>query len=263
MGLEREAEVSRRLPLEAELVPFVASFPPGKGWLVLAPHPDDEVLGPGATLALAAQRGVSIATVILTDGAAQGEAAVRAGEARRAAAALGVQEPQQWGLADRSLHPQDRQLVGRLIELLLASHAETVLLPSPVELHPDHRATALAVQRAVRRLTWGGVRRRGPRWVACYEVSAPLLPNLLVAADGGWQAKRAGAACYASQLAVRPYLEVAEGLGAFRALTLAGCSRAEGFHVLSSRVLARLTARGWAARMGSPRCVATRPGQVT
>lgn len=252
-----------RLPLEAELVPFAPSFPPGARWLVLAPHPDDEVLGPGATIAVAARAGVHVAVTVLTDGAAQGDAGVRAAEARCAAAALGVAKPEMWGLPDRSLRPAGATLGRRLRRLLVESGADTVLLPSPVELHPDHRALALAVQRAIRRLTLGGLRRRGPHQVACYEVSAAMLPNLLVAADAGWEAKMAGAACYASQLAVWPYLEVAEGLGAFRALTLAGTRRAEAFHVVASRQVARWSARQWAASMGSPKCVHPRPVEGT
>jgi len=255
--------MTRRLPLEAELIPFVPGFPPGQRWLVLAPHPDDETLGPGATVALAVRAGVRVEVVILTDGAVQGEAAVRAEEARRAAAVLGVAQVQLWGLRDRSLRRDDATLIGRLRRLLATSAADTLLLPSPVELHPDHRALALATQRAMRRLTWGGLRPRGPGHVGCYEVGAALRPNLLVAADDGWEAKRAAAACYASQLAVWPYLEVAEGLGAFRALTLAGVHRAEAFHVVTGRCLGRWSARRWAAAMGSPVCIQTRPVEGT
>ena len=37
--------------------------------LVLAAHPDDEILGAGATLALHARRGASVHAVVLTEGA--------------------------------------------------------------------------------------------------------------------------------------------------------------------------------------------------
>lgn len=262
-GDEWEAAVKRRLPLEAELVPFTPGFPPGSRWLVLAPHPDDEVLGAGATVAMAVRRGVQVTVVVLTDGAAQGEISVRAAEARRAAALLGVQELNLWGLPDRSLSPWDASFIQRLRRLLGQSDADTVLLPSPVELHPDHRALALAVQRALRRLTLGGLRSRGPGDVVCYEVSAALLPNLLVAAEEGWEHKRTAMACYASQLAAWPYWEAAEGLGAFRALTLAGVRRAEAFHQVRARSLARWGARRWAAAMGSSAGARACPVEVT
>ena len=73
------------LPQESELVPYHTGFPPGDRWLFLAPHPDDEVMGAGATIAEARSRGVDVRLVVVTDGAAQGDAVTREGEARMAA----------------------------------------------------------------------------------------------------------------------------------------------------------------------------------
>jgi hypothetical protein len=99
-----------------------------------------------------------------------------------------------------------------------------------------------------------------PRWVAAYEVAAPLLPNLLVAADAAWARKCEAAACYPSQDAHRPYRDVMEALGTLRRLTLKACERAEAFHVLPARRLARLSGRGWAARVGPPGMVSLGSG---
>jgi len=93
----------RRLPDEADLIPYHAGFPPGDRWLVLSPHPDDEVFGPGATLAQAVARGVTVRVVHVTDGAAQGDATQREAGARGAASHLAVGEPEFWRLADREL----------------------------------------------------------------------------------------------------------------------------------------------------------------
>jgi LmbE family N-acetylglucosaminyl deacetylase len=237
----------RALPLEEALVPYHASLLPGARWLVLAPHPDDEVLGPGATLAAAAERGVEVRTIIVTDGAAQGEAMTRSAEARRAAGALGVPGPELWGFADRSLHPDDPSLLRALTTAFGEMRPDLVLVPAPVDLHPDHRALALAVHRLVRRR-----RRPSPVWIAAYEVAVPLLPNVLVSADAAWERKVAAAACYASQLAVRPYDRVMDALAVVHSLTLDGVRRAEAFHLLQARRLARLSPRRWAALMGSP-----------
>ena len=43
---------------------------PGKRIGVVAPHPDDEVIGAGGAIALHAGRGDHVAVVIMTDGAA-------------------------------------------------------------------------------------------------------------------------------------------------------------------------------------------------
>ena len=240
------------LPNESDLVPYVAGFPPGRRWLVLAPHADDESLGIGSTLALASERGVDVAVVVVTDGGRQGDPAEREAEAIAAAAALGIAAPRFWRLPDRSLAAAIPALRAAIGDVLDEVTPDTVLVTSPVDLHPDHRAAALATQRALRRRSLLGLRDRQPRWVAAYEVGSVLQPNLLVAADDGWERKLRAVACYRSQLAAAPYERVMEGLAAVRCLTLTGCARAEAFHVLPARSVARSSARGWAARMGSP-----------
>ncbi len=242
----------RHLPAESDLIPYVAGFPPGARWLVLAPHPDDEVFGPGATLAQAVTRGVEVSLVVVTDGGAQGDPAAREREARASAAALGLGEPELWRFPDRSLDPRNPALQRAVAGALRRYEPDVVFVTSPVELHPDHRALALALQGVLRGSTVAGLRSRGPAWVAAYEVGTPLRPNLLVAADAAWEAKRRAAACHAAQLAFRPYDRVMEALGTLRTLTLTDVERAEALHVMPARRVARLSALRWASLMGSP-----------
>jgi LmbE family N-acetylglucosaminyl deacetylase len=242
----------RQLPVESDLVPYVAGFPPGGRWLVLVPHPDDEVFGLGATLAQGVRRGVQVTLVIVTNGGAQGRAIDREREVRASAAALGLGEPELWNLADRSLEPRNPGLRRALRDALERHAPDAVFVTSPVEFHPDHRALALALQSALRASTFAGLRRRGPAWVVAYEVGTPLLPNLLVAADEAWEVKQRAAACYASQLAFRPYDRVMEALGTLRRLTLTDVEHAEAMHVLPAHRVVRLSARAWASLMGAP-----------
>ena len=250
--MEPEAPFTVRLANEDEMVPYRSGFPPGRRWLVLAPHADDEALGLGATLAQAVDRGIEIRVVIVTDGERQGTTAVREAEAVAAGRQLGLGDLEFWRLPDRGLAALLPRLVAALGVTMEAFAPDTVFVPSPGELHPDHRATAIAAPRARRRRTLLGVADRVPRWVAAYEVSAPLQPNLLVAGDAVWERKRRAVACYGSQLAAGPYESVMEGFGAIRCLTLADCSRAEAFHLLPVRTVVRRSAPGWAALMGSP-----------
>jgi len=173
--------VRRRLPLENELMPYVAGFPPGQRWLVLAPHPDDELFGMGATLAEAVFRGLDVRVIIVTDGAAQGDATAREGEAQRAAASLGLPPPEFWRFGDRSLAAGDAKLVLALQDALERSKPDSVFVTAPVDLHPDHRALALALQRALRGRALRRLRLFPATWVVCYEIALPILPNLLVA----------------------------------------------------------------------------------
>jgi len=243
---------AKRLLPEQALIPYTAGFPPGRRWLVLAPHPDDEVFGIGATLAQAVARGVDVRLVIVTDGAAQGDAPRREGEARDSARELGLGEPQFWRFPDRGIAPGDARLRRAIAGALRELEPDTVMVTSPVDLHPDHRSLALATQRALRRRLALGLRRQAPSWLAAYEVTMPLRPNLLVAGDPAWDAKVRAAACYASQLAYRPYDRIMEALSTYRSLTLDGVRHAEALHVLPASRVARMTARGWAQEMGSP-----------
>jgi LmbE family N-acetylglucosaminyl deacetylase len=248
----------RKLLQEVDLIPFEPSFPPGQRWLFFAPHADDEVVGPGATLVLGRRRGVAVQIVVVTDGGAQGDAQVREAEGRAAVAILGLGEPAFWHFADRSLAPGDRRLRAAIAACLQRFRPDVVWVTSPVEMHPDHRALALAVRAVLRRLTCWGLRRVGPAWLAAYESGTPLFPNLLVAADEGWEIKRRAMSLYASQLAFRPYDEITDALGTFRSLTLSSCRRAEALCLLPVREVVRMSARAWAAHMGSSRGVARR-----
>jgi LmbE family N-acetylglucosaminyl deacetylase len=247
-----------QLPAERDLVPYVSAFPPGKRWLVLAPHPDDEVIGPGATVTQAVGRGLEVKIVVVTDGGAQGDPAQREEETRMGAEVLGVGEPEFWRLPDRSLRPGDAGLRRALRGVLERFAPDVVFVTSPVELHPDHRALAIALQGALRTITFFGWRRRPPEWVAAYEVGSPLQPNLLVDSDEGWDAKRRAAACHAGQLAFRPYDQIMEALGTFRSLTLTDVARAEALYLLPARRVARLSPHAWASLMGAPAGVSPR-----
>ena len=240
-----------RVPVESDLIPYAAGFPPGSRWLVLAPHPDDEVFGIGATLALGVLRGVHARVVVVTDGGAQGKAGEREAEARAAAEALGLPEPEFWRLADRSLRSGDPGLSTRLAKALERHRPDVLFVTSPVEFHPDHRALALVVRRVLRASSFWGLRRAPVPWIASYEVAAPLRPNLLVAADEGWDAKKRAGRCYAGQIAVRPYDEVMEAFGTLRSLTLDGVRKAEALHLDDARRVAFQPASIWAARVGT------------
>jgi len=188
---------------------------------------------------------VSVQVVILTDGAAQGDPMIRQAETCAAVQILGLPAPQQLGFADRSLAASTRELEGALDGLIAEHEPETLLVPSPVELHPDHRATAVALQRVLRR-------RPNSGWVAAYEISAALRPSLLVDISSSWQTKMRAVSCHASQLSIRAYGRAMAGLAAFRALTLDGVEHAEAFHILPAQEVAAMKVSSWAAAMGSP-----------
>ncbi len=229
---------------EASRIPYSASDLAGKRILVLAAHPDDEVAGPGGTLCLRAPAAESVRTWIATDGTSQ-EAVTPGSEAeygrqRReeslaAARILGLPAPDFGGLPDRGLSARSDELRRQIEAIFADSRPDLVFCPSPVEIHPDHRALAEAL--------YGRVAASRPedadhdlyRFVrlAFYEISHPVLPNALVDISAAASSKVAAMAAFASQHRVRDYSSAIQGLNAYRRLTLSGSGPVEAFRVLT------------------------------
>lgn len=220
---------------EAHITPYHASgVPPATGVLVLAPHPDDEVFGCGGALALHAQAGHRVSTVLVTAGehgpvdtVSAAYAQTRLEESQRAARELGLGAPTCWHLPDRGVE-YGEALVARILAAIRENAADVMYAPSPYELHPDHRAVALAALEATR--------RNGPGLTLfLYEVSAPLRPNVLVDITPVWSSKQAAMRSFESQEAKLPYASFTEGLNRFRALTLyPAAQHAEAFERLTA-----------------------------
>jgi LmbE family N-acetylglucosaminyl deacetylase/glycosyltransferase involved in cell wall biosynthesis len=238
---------------EEDLIPYAPGRLDGSPVLVLAPHPDDEIFGCGGVLVQALNAGADVRVVFLTDGDAQGEAETRRREGRAAAVLLGLREPVFWGLADRSLRPDDAELADRLRSLLIEIGPHVLLLPSPAEIHPDHRALAILVYRLLQTAAPGDdlhTAMQATR-VAGYEISAALRPNLLVDVTAEWEAVVAAAGAYESQIERLPYVEVMEGMAQARSLTLPSeVRRAEAYYVADLRFIRTHSAAEWAAAQG-------------
>src|SRR5687767_10820769 len=111
--------------------------------LIIAPHPDDEVLGCGGTIARLAREGRKITVAIVTKGTPLFPASqvrqVRA-EARLANKALGVKDLRFLDLPVTTLHLIPRaKLNAVFIELIRATKPEIAFLPFPGDRHEDHR----------------------------------------------------------------------------------------------------------------------------
>jgi len=250
---------------ESVLIPYAPGRLTGSPMLVLAPHPDDEIFGCGGALAQAAGAGVEIRVIIVTDGGAQGDPGVRRSESRRAARKLGIPEPEMLNIPDRSLEPSDAALIEKLRKEILDISPELVLTPSPAEIHPDHRALALAVYHVLgeigrsgtRTVDWDGLR------LAAYEVSAVLRPNLLVDVSAQWNRLMEAAGEFSSQLDTAPYLEVFEAIRTIRRLTLPdGVLKAEAYHVVDMPFIRDHSPLEWAALQGPVAGLAEESGEA-
>jgi LmbE family N-acetylglucosaminyl deacetylase len=125
--------------------------PPDSGRVVvIAPHPDDEVLGAGGTTAILARQGARIVLVAVTNGEASApERAeelrkVRPRESARAAATLGITPTLSYalGLPDGRVRAHDVEAC--LVPLL--EPGDLVLAPWAHDGHPDHDEVGRAAQ---------------------------------------------------------------------------------------------------------------------
>ena len=198
---------------EAQLVPYQTNPLPNGKWLVFAPHADDESIGLGGTLALAAtQDNCRIVVAIVTDGAKQGETSVREQEALAATKVLGIASPVFLRLPDRQLgsDPEHLEQMSRLIQREQPDH---VFFPSLFEFHPDHRQTALLVWQALQQIAYQGK-------CYSYEISVQAPCNTLFNISASFEQKKQAIACYHSQLAQNHYQQVAQGINRARTYTL-------------------------------------------
>lgn len=134
-------------------------FSAGRSALVLAPHPDDETLGCGATILRKVAAGTPVTVAVLTDGRyshrsahlTPGElAALRKVEMTEAATRLGLAPGSlRWGdFVDGTLGDCEDEIATYIQELILKLRPDDVYATSAVEPHPDHAALGRAARRA-------------------------------------------------------------------------------------------------------------------
>ena len=224
--------------------------------LVIAAHPDDEVLGCGGTIARHCARGEEVQALILAEGATARDRTrnvdnhsdsiedLRA-SARRAAEILGAKTPIFAGLPDNRLDSLDFLDLVKVIEGIV-----TELLPTTIythhagDLNVDHRLVHQATLTACRPLPGTPVEAIYTfETLSSTEWSSPnandyFLPSLFVDIDGYLETKLEALRCYASEM--RPYpharsVESVDALARYRGATM-GCNAAEAFSVVRQLV---------------------------
>jgi LmbE family N-acetylglucosaminyl deacetylase len=190
--------------------------PPGARAVVVAPHPDDEVLSVGGLLALLARTGTPICVVAVTDGTASHRGSTawpadrltreRPMESRNALHRLGVDtEPVRLGMPDGGLQDLRWLLAERLLPLL--DRSDVIFTTWRQDGHPDHEATGHACAFAAARV--GARLVEVPVWAWHWAVPGDeRLPwhrasRLSLDAEAG-ERKRQAVQCFTSQLQADP-----------------------------------------------------------
>jgi LmbE family N-acetylglucosaminyl deacetylase len=200
--------------------------------LVIAPHPDDEVIGCGGTVCLHAQRGDRVVAVFLTSGdlglkklPRETAWTIREREARAAARILGLADTVFLRLPDWSVGEHLKKGAALLAPILKREEPGLIYLPHAREWHPDHRAAWPLVKRALSRA-------QKAKWptLRSYEVWTPQetcdqVQNISPVMTQKLRALRA----HRSQLDGFDYVAAVKGLNQFRGALAGRCRYAEAF----------------------------------
>ncbi len=212
--LKTAADLLATMRFTGQIAPQLLDGPVGaRRILVLAPHPDDEVIGPGGTLIRAVARGAEVSVLYLTSGG-EGERAEREAEARAVCDTLGFHAQFAGGRAS-AMPPE--AMAAAMAEALHAVQPDALFLPFLLDDHPDHRTASHALLLA----TQSG-RNVGSPEVWAYQVYTPLLGNVAVDITALGEAKADAIRLYRSQMARRDWAHFALGLNAFNCRLLHG-----------------------------------------
>lgn len=214
--------------------------------LVIAPHPDDEVLGTGGTIARLAGEGNDVTVAIVTKGWEplfdDSQVQQVQLEARLASEVLGVKSLRFMDLPVTKLSTMEKhQLNGEFTRLIDEEKPEWVFLPFCGDRHEDHRQVFDACMVALR----PAEKCRYVKRILCCEVvsethwSAPYIetcfePQLWVDISSHLSAKLQAMRVYKSQLRQEPdsrSLEAISSLAKWRG-SIAGMAAAECFVVV-------------------------------
>ena len=228
----------RPLPL-----PKTLECPPRGNVLVIAPHPDDETMGMGGTLALHSDQGDAITALFVCNGI-QGDpegyyprdqiVRVREQEARAAANILGIRELRFLGypdnLSDADIHvfeglpenPDEARLAlahgfsDQVAALLLSSEHTIVYYPWDQELNADHFVIGQAMTHLIH--------THGDEFAHVsflgYDVWSPCIPDTVLDITRVMDRKLKAVAAYESQNRYGDYAHPVSGLDAYRSILL-------------------------------------------
>lgn len=217
--------------------------------LVVAAHPDDEVLGLGATLARHAAVGDAVHMIIVAEGSTSRSDrrdivghATELTQLRQAANAaaliLGCRPPRMFGMPDNRLDSCDLLDIIKKLEAAVVEIRPTIVYTHHAgDLNIDHRILHDATLTACRPLSGSSIRAiYAFETVSSTEWSPtlPFVPNHFVDAEPTWQKKMAALKAYASELRPAPHprsFEIVEALASWRGACV-GLKKAEAFQTI-------------------------------
>ena len=179
--------------------------------LVVGPHPDDQELGMGGTIARLASQGHEVILLDMTDGEPTpfGSTEIRAREAAEAARILGVRRIP-LGLPNRRVEASI-EARHRVAGVIRTQRIDLIFVPHPEDAHPDHRAVTRIVEDArfdakLTKIDLPGDPRY-PKWLFhywCTHLRSVPGPSFLIDTTGFAERKLEAILAYRSQFVDNP-----------------------------------------------------------
>ncbi len=212
--------------------------------LILAPHPDDEVIGCGGALVKHLRNDDSVRIIYLTDGSLGFEegfkplkAEMKEMSERREKEAtklntLGTMEQIFLRYPDSKLS-LSKSLINFLSQTITDFRPDIIYTPNLLDLLYDHQLTSRALAQALKNTKYDCS-------INQYEVWSPAFCNLYLNIDDVIDQKIEAINFYQSQLKARNYIESVKGLAMYRAVIFGKCKYAESYLSTNSKVFIKL-----------------------
>ncbi|NLV67830.1 MAG: PIG-L family deacetylase [Spirochaetes bacterium] len=214
--------------------------------MIFAPHPDDDILGCGGSIAKHTGRGNEVITVFMTSGESGSLScpcdelmAIRENEARQASSCLNVKETIFLRNPDGYLE-FSRDNLERIVSLIRSHKPDTVYIPHNLDANDDHRVTCKLVLDACRRAAGPWFRECGKnthevRTILAYEVWTPLQQvSFVEEITSCMEQKLEALRMHASQIKYIRYDEAVMGLNRYRGIMSGKGDYCECFQLLKT-----------------------------
>lgn len=190
----------------------------GKKVLIVAAHPDDEILGVGGSISIMKKSGAEVHSLVVTDGSStqyEGQEEIlieKHKEAERSARIAGVDRLIQWNFPDMRLDSVDHVDLNIALEKLISEEKyDTVLCQEVGDINKDHREVFQSVSVAVRPHPFQSVKLFMSYYVNSSSEWGVILnsngfrPNVFVDITSSIQTKLAAMTEYKSELRDYPH----------------------------------------------------------
>jgi LmbE family N-acetylglucosaminyl deacetylase len=228
--LQNCASVVSTMRFNRSLEPLEMSSPRGKRITVIAPHPDDEMLGAGGTLIRALSDGAGVKCLYLTSGRPPAQV-----EAETAEVAKYIGYRTEFIRYQVDAIPVTEESVATLGSSLSAEPIDCLFIPILLDDHDDHRRTNQLLWHA-----WRGGFVRNDTEVWGYQVYSPVISNVVVDISDVAEQKAAAVRMWKSQMKIRKFDHYILGLNAFNIRLLPKARYVEAFFVVPMREYAEL-----------------------